>query len=195
MKKIILVILFVLMLQSSLAIQFGNETQNPSIDINSFKMMIEPQLDSALFIQLRLVNDSGVPLENYHTELKIYDNRGVKVYPGECGVGCPFDSKTAFSDSNGFINYSILLNSCDLFSGVSNCFQLDANYTVTITGKNIFREEFFTTRIKRIQTNWAGDFMRFAYLNIQSFFIILIAFILTVFVILKFFNFGKKGGS
>ena len=75
MKKALIVIALIILLSTVQAIQFGNETLDPQIDSNSFKMMIEPQLDSEMFLQIRLVDENYAALENYHPELKIYDSR------------------------------------------------------------------------------------------------------------------------
>ena len=186
MNKKTLAILFLLTLFASTnALQFGNETETPLIKEGSFKMMTEPQVDTPMFLQFQLVNEDQNALENYHTELKIYDSRGVKVYPEN-------DYQIAFSDSNGYTNYSIRLQSCNIINNSQGCFQLDENYAVNITGKNISREEFFMPKIKTIQTNWVGDTMRFAAVNMQSILITMVAVIaLTVIAVMAFK--GLKG--
>ncbi len=187
MKKIWLLLMVLVLIPTAFGIQFGNEIDVPSIASGSFKMMTQPQLDSGLFIQLKLVNSTSIPLENYHTELKIYDSRGVLIYPPKTNL-----ADIAFSDSNGFVNYSIFLNSCNLFSGTENCFQLDQNYTVTVTGKNIYRQEFFLTKLKEVQTNWFGDSLRWAYINVGAIFIMLLASIMLIVVAILIFR-GLKG--
>ena len=185
MKKLILFLAILTILANANAIQLGNETSIPQISSNSFKMMSEPQIDSEMFIQFRLVDANQAALENYHTELKIYDLRGVLVYPRDFPIGGG-GLAISFSDSNGFINYKIFLNSCNLLNDGENCFQLDQTYTVTITGKSIIRQENFTPKLKTIETNWFGDGLRFLYVNIQAILLITIALVLVIALISQF---------
>lgn len=173
MKKIILILAILAILANANAIQLGNETSTPQIAPDSLKMMSEPQIDSEMFIQLRLIDENQAALENYHTELKIYDLRGVLVYPRDAKT-----TELAFSDANGFINYRIFLNSCNMLNDGENCFQLDQTYTATVTGKSIIRQENFTPKLKTLETNWFGDGLRFLYVNVQSILVIFIAAIL-----------------
>lgn len=187
MKKILFLLLLLALVGGAGAIQFGNEIHIPSISENSFKLMTNPELDSQFFLQFQLVDGNGTPLENYHSELKIADARGVLVYPdfGEPDI--------QFSDSNGFINYSFILPSCSAINQ-SYCFNLDQNYTVTVTGKNIYRQEFFTTTINSIETNWMGDTMRFTYANAQSIWIIACGIAFIIFIVSLIYV-RKKGGN
>lgn len=206
MKKILQILALLLILSSVQAIQFGNEIETPEIASGSFKMMTEPQLDSRTFIQFQLVDVNGTGLENYHTELKIYDNRGVLVYPNpylflpsqegldlELAIHDSTGTYTdiAFSDSNGTVNYLVQLNSCNALIN-SGCFILDQNYTVVITGKNIYREETFVTRLKEIRTNWIGDSLRFVYKNTEPILILFLAGLVLVYVIGTIFS-RKRG--
>lgn len=201
MKKILLLLLLLVVSGGAMAIQFGNEIHNPSIVSDSFKMITNPELDSQFFLQFQLADDNGIPLDNYHTELRILDSRGVLVYPDTSEGGSRFADPIAvffrdtlsFSDSNGFVNYSFILPSCNAINQ-TYCFQLDQNYTVTVTGKNIFREEFFTTTINSIETNWLGDTMRFVNVNSQSLLIISVSLGFIIFLVTLVFV-RKRGGK
>lgn len=182
-KKLSILIFLLMLIACTNAIPFGNETQNSVIQSGSFKMMSSPELDSELFIQFQIVGTDGNGLDGYHTELKIYDNRGVLIYPkknfnvSEWPPNPGFLGEITFADSNGFVNYSVFLPSCGFFSDGEFCFQLQQTYTATITGRGLFRQENFTTQIKQIETNWIGDFLRFFSLNSQGIFILVVAFV------------------
>ncbi len=187
-KKLSILIFLIILISCTNAIPFGNETQDAVILPSSFKMMSSPELDSEFFIQFQIVEIDGNGLDGYHTELKIYDNRGVLIHPKQCDklifasdLGCPASpfglGEISFADSNGFVNYSVFLPSCGFFSDGEFCFQLQQTYTATITGRGLFREENFTTQIKQIETNWIGDFLRFFASNSQGIFLLVIAFV------------------
>ena len=161
-------------------------------------MMSNPELDSNLFINFQLVGADGNGLDNYHTELKIYDNRGVLIYPKKCsGIGCPNTQQLlgelSFSDSNGFVNYAVFLPSCGFFTDGEDCFQLQQTYTVTITGRGLIREENIITQLKQIETNWMGDFLRFYTVNAQGFLILILGLILTISFLTLFLKRRKYG--
>lgn len=98
-----------------------------------------------------------------------------------------------FSDSNGFVSFAVPISSCNLFSDLTNCFQLDLNYTVEIAGKDLFRKEYFVPRLKQIQTNWIGDFYRFFYTNITAILLIFLCLVVIVFLASMFYI--KRGGK
>jgi len=197
-KKITILIFFLILLVSTNAIPFGNETEDAVIESGSFKMMSQPELDSQLFIQFKLVGTDKNGLDGYHTELKIYDNRGVLIYPTKCnGISCSNTQQLlgemAFADSNGFVNYLIFLPSCGILSNNENCFQLQETYTISITGRGLLREETFTTQLKKIETNWFGDFLRFYTVNAQGFLIFFIAIVSLIAIISLFLKRRKNG--
>ncbi len=185
-KKLSILIFLLILIASTNAIPFGNETQDAVIQSGSFKMMSSPELDSEFFMQFQIVGTDGNGLDGYHTELKIYDNRGVLIYPSknidlrDWRTNYPLSGEISYADSNGFVNYSVFLPSCGFFSDGEFCFQLQETYTATITGRGLFREENFTTQIKQIETNWIGDFLRFFISNSQGIFISIIAFSIIV---------------
>lgn len=89
MKKSLLLFIFVLLALTCSAVSFGNETKSVSIEAGSLEMMTEPQLDSTFFLKYRMIDANTMSLNNYHSSIKIYDHRGVLIYPYLCGVGCP----------------------------------------------------------------------------------------------------------
>ena len=200
-KTLILIFLFIL-IASTNALPFGNETEDAVIESGSFKMMSNPELDSEFFVQFQIVGTDKNGLDGYHTELKIYDNRSVLIFPEPCNFrrgnttvcyNNPSLGRLSFADSNGFVNYSIFLPSCSFFTDGEFCFQLQETYTVTITGRGLFREENFTTQLKKIETNWFGDFLRFYTTNAQGFFILFIAFVLAASLLTLFLKRRKHG--
>lgn len=198
-KKTFILFFLFLLIASASAISLGNEIEDSSINPGSFKMMSNPELDSELFLQFQLIGADSNGLDSYHTELTIYDNRGVLVYPrksftGPYGIPNPgFLGEIAFADSNGIVNYSVFLPSCGFFSDGEFCFQLQQEYTVTITGKGLLREETFVTQLKQIETNWVGDFLRFVTVNSQGIFILLLSFIVSASLITLILKRRKHG--
>ena len=197
-KKLSILIFLIILLTCTNAIPFGNETQDAVILPGSFKMMSRPELDSEFFIQFQIVGTDGNGLDGYHTELKIYDNRGVLIFPKKpayltFGGSRILSGEFAFADSNGFVNHSVFLPSCGFFSDGEFCFQLQQTYTATITGRGLFRQENFVPQIKQIETNWIGDFMRFFAINSQGIFILAVAFVVVGSLVSLFLMRRKHG--
>ena len=177
--KFLITFFLLICFSSVFATNLGSERDiNVFIDEPEFGYTKEVEANEVFYLKLRIIDVNSTPLRNYHIDFKVEDDRGALI-SDYSKIESDGKIYRIISDDNGFINFSFPINTCNAISQ-EFCYRIDETYTFRIIQKDLDRRENFLVIPQTLEHNWLGQSFRWAILNMDYLFIVVILLIISI---------------